>query len=188
MTRLLLVPAALLLALASTQARAEDPREALAACQRSCSQSCFELARTLELQLSGFRSACGSAPRTEANAPESSSSAACIRAVRERVSGKPETVERLCTDARPGTAECIRAAAENVSGQPDTIARLCRSANTASAACIRAAREFVSGQPDTVVRLCASPRADAAECIRATKENVSGQPETIIRLCGGHGG
>jgi hypothetical protein len=188
MTRLLLVPAALLLALAAPPARAQDPRESLAACQQSCSQSCFELARTLELQLSQFRQSCGSAARIQGTPVESSSSAACIRTVRETVSGQPETVARLCTDARPGTAECIRAASENVSSQPDTVARLCRNANTASAACIRAAREHVSGQPETVVRLCASPRADAAECIRATKENVSGQPETIIRLCGGHGG
>ena len=70
--------------LVSLGAQAQDPREALSACQRSCSQSCFELARILSRELGEFRQACGSAPREE-----QSSSAECIRAVRDRVTRMP---------------------------------------------------------------------------------------------------
>lgn len=175
-----ILPPLLLLLLASG-AWAQDPREALAACQESCSQSCFELVRTLQLQLGRFQQTCGSAPREE-----SSSAAACIRAARDSVSLNSETVTRLCADARPGSAECIRAAKEHVSGNPDTILSLCSNAAPASASCIRAAKQHVSSKSDVIIRLCANPRPDAAECIRAAKNDVSSQPESIIRLCAGY--
>jgi hypothetical protein len=171
----------LLALLAASVARADDPSELLARCQRSCEAACYELARTLEQQLQQFRGACGSASAET----KSALATECQYTAEDFVSTNKEVVARLCSSPGPGTPECIRTAKESVSSKPEAIILLCANATLATAECLRTGRDLVSPQPEVLARLCGGARTGTPECIRAARADVSHQPEVLIRLCSG---
>lgn len=148
----------------------QDGYDWLEECRLACTPRCFGWVDALRDKIALFEKDCGNdAARAE-----------CIQAAAKKQMGDSQT-ERLCKNARRGTASCIDACLRKQVGDSQTES-LCAEATLYTGDCIDAALRKQMGDSQTE-RVCKNAARGTAACIDAAREKQMGD-EATVRICG----